>query len=50
MSGSREGKSGSPITKTNINRNIKRLAQPVMFDWKEDLTGSDSRSFKCDID
>jgi len=23
--------------------------QPVMFDWKEDLTGMGSRSFRCDI-
>jgi len=25
------------------------LDQPVMFDWKADLTGTGSRSLKCDI-
>ena len=25
------------------------LDQPVMFDWKADLTGTGNRSFKCDI-
>jgi len=25
------------------------LDQPVMFEWKADLTGTGSRSFKCDI-
>jgi len=25
------------------------LEQPVMFDWKADLTGTGSRSLKCDI-
>jgi len=26
-----------------------RLDQPVMFDWKADLTGTGNRSLKCDI-
>ena len=26
-----------------------RLDHPLMFDWKADLTGTGSRSFKCDI-
>jgi len=25
------------------------LDQPVMFDWKADLTGTGNRSLKCDI-
>jgi len=39
------------VSNSNFRSRLDRfwLDQPVMFNWKADLTGTGSRSFSCDI-